>query len=126
MTEGSGAREIVGDAPVIDPVAFDRIRRVGGDRLLRQMIASFLEHAPLRMQAALDATDGAAAARAAHSLKSSAGNLGLARVMLLAEMMELRAGEGDEHGCLALRAPLAATFDEACRALERESERIQE
>lgn len=126
MTEGTGAREIIGDAPVIDPVAFDRVRRVGGDRLLQRMIASFLEHAPQRMQAAIDATDSAAAARAAHSLKSSAGNLGLARVMLLAEAMEARAAEGDERGCLALRSALAATFDEACRELKRETERMDE
>ena len=126
MPEPIRARDIIGDAPVIDPVAFERIRRVGGERLLQQMIASFLEHAPSRLDAALHTDLSAEAARAAHALKSSAGNLGLARVMLLAEAMELREMQGDGRGCLALRPALAAAFEEACTALRRESERTNQ
>ena len=126
MVEPVRAREIIGDAPVIDAIAFERIRRVGGERLLQQMIASFLEHAPARLAAALHTDLSAEAARAAHGLKSSAGNLGLARVMRLAEAMESREMEGDGRGCLALRPALAAAFEEACTALRREQERADQ
>jgi HPt (histidine-containing phosphotransfer) domain-containing protein len=119
------ARDIIGDAPVIDAVAFERIRRIGGDRLLRQMIEAFLENGAQRVRTALDAPDAADAAQAAHALKSSAGNLGLVRVMRLAEAMEARAANGDERGCLALRPALAAAFDEARAALVRERERSE-
>lgn len=126
MPERSSAREIIGDAPVIEPAAFERIRRVGGERLLQQMIAAFLEHSPERLTAALNADHAAEVARAAHSLKSSAGNLGLGRVMRIAEAMEVREMQGDARGCLTLRPALAAAFEEACSALRRETERVDQ
>ncbi|MDB4906086.1 MAG: hypothetical protein JWO05_870 [Gemmatimonadetes bacterium] len=63
----------------IDAAAIERLQRFGGGKLLREMIALFIEHAPTRVQAAragMDAGDADAVRMALHSLKSSAAQLG--------------------------------------------------
>lgn len=63
----------------IDAAALERLQRFGGGKLLREMIALFLEHAPARVLAAragMDAGDADAVRSALHSLKSSAAQLG--------------------------------------------------
>ncbi len=114
---------LIGDAPVVDGDALERVRRIGQDTLLRRMLESFLEHAPGRLDGALHAPDDAGAMKAAHSLKSSAGNLGLMRVVRLAEAIEVRAAAADPTYA-ALRPALAQAFAEARAALEREIERM--
>jgi HPt (histidine-containing phosphotransfer) domain-containing protein len=64
-----------------DEAALERLRRFGGERLLAAMIASFLEHAPSRLdaaRAALAAGDAEGVRAALHALRSSAGQLGAA------------------------------------------------
>jgi HPt (histidine-containing phosphotransfer) domain-containing protein len=81
----------------LDPVAFERLQRLGGTKLLREMIDLFLAHAPGKVEAALQAGangDVVGVNRAAHSLKSSAANLG-AHVVRdhAAELERVAAGE---------------------------------
>ncbi len=70
------------DAIAIDQRAIDALRELdddGGMGLVTQLVSSFLESAErqhARIEAAADAGDAKALAQAAHSLKSSAANLG--------------------------------------------------
>lgn len=88
---------IASEADELDPVAFERLKRLGGVQLLREMIDLFLGHAPARLEAALAAGargDIVGVNRAAHSLKSSAANLGARLVREQAEQLErVSAGE---------------------------------
>lgn len=89
------------DAPATDHEALERLRRFGGDKLLREMIALFLGATPERIEAARKAAlggDAAAAERALHSLKSSAAQLGAMRMQHLSERGEhaARAGSLDD------------------------------
>lgn len=114
---------IVGAAPVLDDEALARIRRIGQDALLRRMIETFLEHTPARLDVALNDAAPAAVTKAAHSLKSSAGNIGLARLMHLAGAIEARAA-ADDLSYDTLRAALAQAFADGRAALERELEQM--
>ncbi len=100
-----------------DPMAprLAMLRRAGGDRLIRDLIDLLLEGAPRKLEAARAAlADGDAdrVARAAHSLASSAGNLGLAEVyeaaLALEQAADARAGDLGE-----LLARLEASWERA-------------
>jgi HPt (histidine-containing phosphotransfer) domain-containing protein len=82
---------------VIERQAIDRIAGVGGDELVVRMIDLFLQNAPSRLAAAHQGQrDGnlTAIEHAAHSLRSSSGNLGAHRVQELAALVEELAGAG--------------------------------
>lgn len=71
------------EQPRFRPAAIEMLRRVGGDGLASKMAEMFREGAPRKIaaaRAALSDLDEAAFARAAHSLKSSAGQIGAARL----------------------------------------------
>ncbi len=108
---------------VIDPAAIERLREWGGEKLIREMIRLYLENASARLGQIDEglAPDGALerTQQGAHSLKSSALNVGARRVNHFAAQMEARAGEGDRKGCEELREPLGSALDEAREALTR-------
>lgn len=82
----------------LDAAAAERLRRVGGARLLRGMIELFLEHGPARLSAAREGIAQGTlsnAERAWHSLRSSAGNLGAAQLAEAAGRAEAAAAAGD-------------------------------
>lgn len=63
----------------LDPAALARLRELGGEDLIAKMIDLFLENTPKRIQAALQGEKSGSwheVERAAHSIKSSAANLG--------------------------------------------------
>ena len=110
------------EAPPAEPVepaaeragreALARLRRWGGDALVRDMWAIFAEDAPGRLAAARAgaATGDAAAVRlAAHSLRSSCAQLGATGAAALSDRAERVAVAGD-------LAPVPALLDR----LERE------
>ena len=76
--------------------AIDRLRRWGGDALVRELTAMFLADTPERLAAARAAAEAGDAARAAywtHAMKSSSaqlGALGLARLCAESEQMASR------------------------------------
>lgn len=81
----------------INPSAIASLKEIGGSKLVYQMIALFLEHAPLRMNAILEAqqnNDLNTIEKAAHSLKSSAANLGAMNVFKRAGELEKYAEDG--------------------------------
>jgi HPt (histidine-containing phosphotransfer) domain-containing protein len=75
----------------VDETALARLRKIGGDRFLAQMIDLFLDHGAKMVAAARQAQRGGdltTVERSVHSLKSSAGNLGAETVHTLAVRIE--------------------------------------
>jgi two-component system, sensor histidine kinase and response regulator len=76
---------------IIDASVLEKLRQLGGDALLSEMIALFISHAENTIK---DALAGFAAGsfsqvrHSAHSLKSSAGNLGAYPIQRIAEDIE--------------------------------------
>lgn len=78
----------------LDADALVRLKRIGGDRLLEAMLASFLTNASQRIEearAAAGSSDFEALSAAAHALKSSAGNVGAVRFQHAAARVEIEA-----------------------------------
>lgn len=106
---------------VLDGVALERLKSLGGDELLAQMIDLFLEHGAERLNAAVageQSGDRVAVERAAHSLKSTAGNLGAQALQRSAQAIELGAGSVDEPPLTELIRELEERFVEVRVALE--------
>jgi HPt (histidine-containing phosphotransfer) domain-containing protein len=79
------------DSDAIDPQALERLRRIGGDALLSNIVALFTSHAePALREAAsgLELGNFDSVQRIAHALKSSAGNIGAQQVQHLAGRIE--------------------------------------
>lgn len=77
-TEGAADATASG-ASLEGPEALDRLRRFGGDRLAREMIALFADSVPERFAAArtaLETGDVETLVRTMHGLKSSSAQLG--------------------------------------------------
>lgn len=109
------------DDDVVDGAALERLLRIGGQPFLLEMIELFLENAPQRLAAArvaLDEGDDRGLYRAAHSLKSTAGNLGARRLQAASERLEA-ASMADDRDVLA---PLLAEMD---RSYARVRERLE-
>jgi HPt (histidine-containing phosphotransfer) domain-containing protein len=110
-------------AQVLDEEALERLKSLGGTELLAQMIDLFLEHGAERMQAALAGErngDRALMELAAHSLKSTAGNLGAQALQHAAEAVERVAAGAEQLALADLMRELEARFAEACAALEQQ------
>lgn len=81
----------------IDPMALERVLRMGGKALLGRLVAAAFGNLETRrgeLAAALGTGDAAAAERAAHSIKSSAKNVGASALGELAEAAEELARQG--------------------------------
>lgn len=105
---------------VLDASAADRIVRLGGLDLLDQMMALLEDGGPQRIAAAQAAAaegDLPGVQRAAHSLKSSAGNLGLKALEGQAQAVESAAGKGERAEAEAGVARLEPLFASGMRAL---------
>lgn len=113
---------------VLDPTVLDRLTRLGGQAFLIEMIELFLEHAPRRLRSArkaLKAGDANGVYLAAHSLKSTAGNLGAHRMQRTAERLEERARNGDLEAAESLLEDLDRRYEPLRGRLEAEVRRRQ-
>jgi HPt (histidine-containing phosphotransfer) domain-containing protein len=102
-----------------DPAAIALLRRVGKDALVARMVGMFVTNAPARLaaiQAALDTGDADGLVRAAHSLKSSAGQLGA--VHLQGMLAAIEADAKTATGVDRLRAAIADVERELARAID--------
>jgi two-component system, sensor histidine kinase and response regulator len=105
----------------IDPEALERLREWGGEKLVGQMIRLFISNAGERVhQIRIGVRDDLIreAEMGAHSLKSSAANLGAERVRLLAAAIELAAADGDMAPITAHLPELEMAFAAAVAELE--------
>ena len=115
------------DTRDFDPQTLVRLRELGGDGLILKLVTIFGEYARDRVHDAVKAgqqgdLDGLA--RAAHAVRSSAGNVGAVRLLEVATTLEQTARTGrtatipalvsDLHTAfVATRAYLATTVQEA-------------
>lgn len=112
---------------VLDQAAVDRLRRLGGQEFLVEMIDLFLDNGPRRLvtlRDGLDAGEAREVQRAAHSLKSTAGNLGGRAVQAAAQEIETVAADGVLETVPELLAELKARFNELRERLEQERGRV--
>jgi HPt (histidine-containing phosphotransfer) domain-containing protein len=109
------------DQEVIDPRALARLQEWGGDKLLRELVRIFLDNSPIRVgqiRAAVDGGDIKDAERAAHSLKSSAANLGAERLRALASEVERTASSADLEATRDRLGELEGAWKRVVSALE--------
>ena len=109
------------DRDIIDPAALERLQEWGGESLSNEIIHLFLEHGPSRVdqiRSALDGDDLDVPERGAHSLKSSAANVGAHQVQEVASELELAASDGDLQRFRGLISNLEQVYAQAAQELE--------
>ncbi|MBW3660756.1 MAG: Hpt domain-containing protein [Gemmatimonadetes bacterium] len=115
-----------GEAPPrFDAAALLRLRRLGGNALVRRMAGLFVSLGEERVAAAragVEYGDLDTIERAAHSLKSSAGNVGAIELQRLAEAVERAAAEGRRSAAAAGVEEMEAAFAEARERIEEWTE----
>jgi HPt (histidine-containing phosphotransfer) domain-containing protein len=114
-----------GDERLLDPEALDRLKEWGGDALMTRMVVLFFQVAPERMEAirnGVEEADVNAVERGAHSLRSSAGNLGADAVRQLAGRIEELAAAGNLDGLRPLAKELEDRFRETLVELRNATE----
>lgn len=108
---------------VLDPEVIEMLRDLGGEdepELLAELVAVFLADAPQRlhdMQQGLAQGDFELLERAAHTLKSSAANLGARLLSEHARELEAAARARRGEGLTELASSCQHSFDEARQAL---------
>lgn len=105
----------------LDPAAVARLRDLGGDALLTQLIDLFLQNTPKRIQAALEGEQSGnwhEVERAAHSIKSSAANLGFGGLQALAFQIEQLAERARAEAISPLLQELADVYPAIKNRLE--------
>jgi HPt (histidine-containing phosphotransfer) domain-containing protein len=101
------------DLSIVDPRFVERLHRLGGTALLSEMLSLFREHAPQRVEAVRDAVaakDWASAARAAHTLVSTAGSVGAMELMQRARDLEEAVATGRTAEVPGLGTRIAEAF----------------
>lgn len=104
--------------PVVDHAAIERLGRIGGVDLVRRMLDLYLTNGIDRLRAVSEcaqAGDVTGVERAAHTMKSSAGNVGAIRLQRIAERVEATAAEGVIDRALVTK--LLHEFEESTREL---------
>ncbi len=108
------------DPTIIDPASLERLEKWCGTNLSNEIVQLFLENGPSRMdqiRAAVDGEDLDAPERGAHSLKSSAANVGAQHVQRFASEVELAASGGDLQTVRNLIPNLEEAYAQATREL---------
>ncbi|MCJ7628938.1 MAG: Hpt domain-containing protein [Longimicrobiales bacterium] len=109
------------DLPLLDLAQMERLNEWGGSELKRKMIGLFLTHAVERLDQIREGVSAGSPEKAeagAHTLKSSAGNVGAQRVQMLARDAEALAEAGNLDELKALFPSLEGEFHAACGALK--------
>jgi len=86
------------DPTIIDPAALKRLEDWGGPKLSKEIVRLFLENGPTRVdqiREAMEKEDLEVPERGAHSLKSSAANVGAQQLQKVASELESAATDGD-------------------------------
>lgn len=104
----------------LDESALNRLRDMGGDELVTQLLEMYAATARGRAAdglAALDRGDLAAAERAFHSLKSSSANIGAREARALCAALVSHARASEEAAMRQVYPDLAAELDRVCGLL---------
>ena len=114
-----------GREPVLDPGPLDTIaslQRPGAPDLVGRVLALFADDAPRHVAGVADgieALDPERVRTAAHTLKSSAANVGALRLADACARIERSARESNLVACVAIADELDALLADALGALER-------
>ncbi len=106
---------------IIDPAALERLEEWGGPGLWKEIFQLFLDHGPVRMdqiRGTMDGDDLDVPERGAHSLKSSAANVGAHHVHKVASEVDVAASGGDLPRVRELIPNLEQAYAQATRELE--------
>jgi HPt (histidine-containing phosphotransfer) domain-containing protein len=109
------------DSQVIDPQALERLKEWGGDKLLGQMVRLFLKNSGTRMdqiRKGSEEGDPEEAERGAHSLKSSAANIGAETLRSLATRVESASLDKDVDEIRRIMPELETAYSKAMAELE--------
>lgn len=109
------------DSQVIDPQALERLKEWGGDKLAAQMVRLFLKNSGTRMEQIRTGANEAnpdETERGAHSLKSSAANIGAEHLRTLATRIESAALDQDIDGMRMLLPDVEVAYQEAMSELK--------
>lgn len=104
----------------VDAGQMERLKEWGGPELQKKMVDLFLTHAAERLDQIRQGIAGGAAEeaeRGAHTLKSSAGNVGARKVQTLAQDAESLAEAGKLDDLRGLLPSLEREFQIACDVL---------
>ncbi len=107
--------------PMLDPTALERLKDWGGPALAAKMVRLFLDTSPDRVAQVKAAFDGGPvedAERGAHSLKSSAANLGATRLREVSATMENLLSAEDVDGARDLFGEFEEEHTRTLTALE--------
>ena len=108
------------EVPVLDQAQIQRLKEWGGTDLQRKMIDLFLTHAGERVaqiKKGLAEQDPRGAETGAHTLKSSAGNVGARRLQELSTDAETMAERGELPSLQELFPSIEREFEATCQAL---------
>jgi HPt (histidine-containing phosphotransfer) domain-containing protein len=108
------------ESPIIDLQALERLKEWGGDKLAGQMVRLFLKNTGTRMdQIRAGVADGnlEEAERGAHSLKSSAANIGAEILRTMATRMESAALDANVEHARTLLPELESAYTDAMNEL---------
>ena len=114
------------DSQVIDPQALERLKEWGGEKLAAQMVRLFLKNSGTRMdqiRTGVSTDDPEETERGAHSLKSSAANIGAEHLRTLATRIESASLNQDLDGMKTLLPEIEGAYAEAMdelRSLEQD------
>lgn len=109
------------ESEVIDPQALERLREWGGEKLAAQMVRLFLKNSGARMdqiRKGVEESDPAEAERGAHSLKSSAANIGAETLRTFATRLESAALQDDLERMQEVLPKLEAAYSTVMVTLE--------
>lgn len=115
------------ESPDFDPAAIERLQRLGGTDFALKMVDLFLDYAARKIseaRAALSAGNLEAVESAVHPLKSSAGNVGAARLRALATQAEDLARERQVEAVTTCLAELEAAFAAVKPVLEQKRQAL--
>ena len=115
------------DSPCLDEVTLEKLRTLGGEKFVAEMIEIFFRYVPTKLaeaRAAEAAGDLDALQHAVHPLKSSAGNLGAAAMKDIAVRIEQLAMEKNGGPIPGLMRGLEAAYAQACAALEAHRKKL--
>ena len=125
----SEAGHDVSEDPILDQDAIDRMKEWGGSVLVDKMIRLFLDNTGdkmTRIQSGISDRRFEDSLQGAHSLKSSAGNLGAQRLSRLAARIEASSDTGDVEALVTLLPKILIAYDLTCAELETIAEGLQE
>lgn len=111
--------------PILDAETLATLRQAqipGEPDFIGELVEALVIEAPDllgRMERALATGDAVMLRRAAHSLKSAAGNLGARRLRDMSEALELMGSSGDVGGAETLVVRARHEYDQALVALNR-------